>query len=233
MATARYYISQVRGTHKLLSADQTITDRLILSVLVTNRNFIVNQRLNERKLWQTDSLFTNLCLELVEAPLAECCNYTSPQTITKSKYKIPKINEGIFNYAIKGTYNVDGSKKLIEITPDRYINLLMIPNVKKNQTYWWILNDHIYTSSPDLEAIRLSAFFEDHYLPNEIMFPTCDCNLTKFDNVDVCANPLDREFKFAGYLAQPLIDMTSRYLLQTYHQLPKDKTDNQVDETSK
>lgn len=230
--TAREYVSQVRSSHKFLSADQSLTDRLILSILVKNRNFLANQRLNERKLWQTDSLFTNLCLELEQVPLAECCNYTSDIQITRTKYQLPKINEGIYNYAIKGIYNVETSKKFSEITPDRYINLLMLRTVK-NQTYAWIYNNYIYTTNPNLEAIKLTAFFENHDLPKELLFPQCGCQKIKYDNTEYCTNPLDREFKFAGYLSQPLIDMTSKYLLETYHNIPQDKNSNNLDETSK
>lgn len=232
MATARDHISTIRSTEKLLSSDQMITDRVILAVLVSRRNMLANQRLNERKLWQTDSLFTNLCMELVEVPLGECCNYISEQTISRTKYKIPKINEGIYNYAIKGVYNVDTSKKFTETTPDKYIELLRLLHRKK-ETYFWIVNDYIYTTNPSLQAIKLSAFFEEHIIPIELLFPECGCGLVKYENEDICKNPLDREFKFAGYLSQALEEASARYLLQTYFQLATDKTSNQLDETSK
>lgn len=230
--TARQYISLIRSTNKLLSADQSINDRTILSRLVIDRNTLANQRLNDRKLWQTDSLFTNLCIEMQPAPLAECCNFVSDITISRSKYKIPKINEGIYNYAIKGIYNAETSVKFKETTPDKYINILALP-IKKKEVYIWIVNGYIYATNQYLKAVKLSAFFEDHFLPNEILFPECECGLVKYDETDYCSNPLDREFKFAGYLSTPLIDMTSKYLLQTYFNLKSDVNSNNLDETSK
>lgn len=229
---ARELVSTIRSAHKLLSADQTINDRTILSIAVRNRNYLVNQKLGERKLWQTDGLFTNLCLEMIQVPLSECCNYTSDCMISRSKYELPKISEGLYNYAIQGIYNVDTSKKLAEITPDRYINILSLPQRRK-QTYVWIQNNFVYATNEDLEALRISAFFEDHEIPINLLYPDCNCGNKKYDNANLCSNPLDREFKIAGYLVQAVVDMTSRYLLQTYHNLAVDRTSNNLDETSK
>lgn len=230
--TARKLISLIRGAHKLLSSDQIINDRTVLSVAIPIRNTLVNQKLGERKLWQTDGVFTNLCMEMKEVPLAECCSYISEKTIARTIYKIPKITEGMYNYAIQGIYNVETSKKFTEITPNRYIDILSLPRRRK-ETYVWIKNGYIYATNSDLEAIAISAFFEDHDIPSEILFPKCNCGNIRYDNAELCQNPLDREFKIAGYLVQPLVEMVSKYLLATYHNLSIDKTDNENDETSK
>lgn len=230
--TARELVSSIRSTHKLLSADQSMNDRVILSIAVRNRNMLVNQKMGERKLWQTDGLFTTLCLEMEPVPLSECCDYISECTIARSKSKIPKIAEGIYNYAIQGIYNVETSKKFTEITPARYINVLGLPKVKK-ETYVWIFNDYVYATNSDLIAVKMSAFFEDHNIPKDILFPECGCGNIRYDNATVCMNPLDRDFKIPGYLIEPLVNATSKYLLQTYHNLAEDRTSNNNDETSK
>jgi len=232
MSTARDHISDVRSTHKLLSADSSINDRTILAALVRGRNQLINQRLNERKLWQTDSIFTTVCLEMQKVPLSECCNYISDEMIARSVLQLPKINEGVFNYAIKGVFNVETSKKFAEITPERYINILKLPK-KRQETYTWISNNYVYATNPFLEAVKIPACFADHILPTEILYPKCDCGNLKYNLEDVCKNPLDREFKFADYLVETLIEMTSKFLLATYFNLATDKTSNNLDETSK
>lgn len=230
--TARELISSVRSSHKLLSSDQSINDRVILSIAVRDRLTLVNQKLGERKLWQTDGLFTNLCLPMQEVPLSECCNYVSDCKIARSVQKIPRISEGIYNYALQGIYNIETSKKFTEVTPDRYINILSLPRLKK-QTYVWIKDEYIYATNPELQTVRISAFFEDHTLPITILYPECGCKDTKYDIGELCKNPLDREFKIPGYLLEPLVGMVSKYLLGTYHNLSIDRTDNESDETSK
>ena len=231
MATLRKLVSDVRAMHKLLSTDNLITDRVVASEIKNNTLLLVKRETNLRKLWATDTLFTTIpCLELVEVPISECCDYVDPCTVARTKFKLPRICEGNYQYIIQGVYSINAmsgqGKKLKETTINRYINLLKLPIIK-NEQYYWISNGYLYVNNPLLQAIRIAAFFEED-VPNEIMFAECCCS----DNInleDYCKNPLDKEYGCPGYLEKQVLELTSQKLLSTYFRLKTDQTQDGVD----
>jgi hypothetical protein len=232
MATLRKLVSDVRSAHKLLSTDSLITDRAIASEIRNNTNLLVKRETNLRKLWATDTLFTTIpCLEMVEVPISECCNYQDPCSVSRTKFKIPRISEGNYQYLIQGVYSINAmgglGKKFKEITINRYLNLLKLPIIKKEE-YYWIVNDYLYINNPLLEAIRISACFEED-VPNEIMYPESGCGNCQPPLEDLCKNPLDKDFSLPGYLEKQVLELTSQKLLSTYFKIKSDITSDGLD----
>lgn len=231
MATLRKLVSDVRGMHKLLSTDNLITDRVIASEIRNNTLLLVKRETNLRKLWATSTLFTTIpCLELIEVPISECCDYVDDCTVARSKYKLPRIAEGNYQYLIQGVYSINAmsgsGKKIKEITINRYINLLKLPIIKKEE-YYWIMNGYLYVSNPLLQAIRIAAMFEQD-VPNEVMYPDCDCG-NEVSLEDLCMNPLDKPFALPGYLEKQVLELTSQKLLSTYFSIKTDITEDGID----
>lgn len=232
MATGRYLVSSIRSTHKLLSTDNNITDRVILAEIRANSLLLIKRETNLRKLWATDTVFTTIpCLEMIEVPISECGSYVDDCMIARSKYKLPKMTEGNYQYVIQGVYSINAmsgkGKKLKEITVNRYMNLLKLPVIKKEE-YFWMSNDYLYVTNPFIQTIRLVALFEED-IPNEIMYPDCDCSNMNVSDDEWCKNPLDREFALPGYLTKQVLQLTSQALLSTYFQLPADVSQEGLD----
>jgi len=102
MSTLRKLVSDIRGMQKLLSTDSLITDRVIASEIRNDALLLIKRETNLRKLWATDTLFTTLpCLEMIEVPISECCDYVDPCTIARSRFKLPRIAEGNYQYIIQ------------------------------------------------------------------------------------------------------------------------------------
>lgn len=231
MATLRNLVSTTRSSHKLLSTDSMLTDRAIAAELKTSTFLLLKRETNLRKLWATDTIFTAIpCLELIEVSISECCDYVDPCTIARSKYKLPRISEGNYQYLIQGVYSINAmsgkGKKIKEITVNRYLNLLKLPIIK-NEIYYWIMNGYLYVTNPLLQAVRMSAMFEED-VPNEIMFGEECCGKTATDE-EWCKNPLDKEFALPGYLEKQVLELTSQRLLNTYFRLKTDMTVDGVD----
>lgn len=228
MITNREVVSRVRSTHRLLSADGSLNDRSILAELKSMASLLIKRELNLRKLVATNTIYTTIpCLEMTEVPISECCEYVDACTIARTKEKIPRIGESNYFYAIQGVFSIDQKIKLKEITPTRYINLLKLP-ARAPEVYYWVQNNYLYVTNPNLCKIKLVAFFEED-VPNEVMFPQ-DCECTAHVNVkELCVNPLDKEFKCPSYLIQNVVEMTSKTLLQTYFRLPEDRTSDNAD----
>lgn len=232
MSTLRKIVSDVRSMHKLLSSDSLITDRAIASEIKNNAQLLIKRETNLRKLWATSTLFTTIpCLEMVEVPISECCEYVDPCTVSRSKYKLPRVGEGNYQYLIQGVYSINAmsgsGKKIKEISINRYINLLKLPIIK-NEEYYWIVNDYLYVSNPLLQAVRIAAFFEQD-VPNEVMFPECGCGTPQTTDEEWCKNPLDKPYGLPGYLESQVLQLVSQKLLSTYFTLKTDLTDNQLD----
>lgn len=232
MATLRKLVSDVRSMHKLLSSDNLITDRVVASEIKVNNMLLVKRETNMRKLWATDTLFTTVpCLEMVEVSISECCGYVDPCTIARSKYKLPRISEGNYQYLIQGVYSINAmggkGKKMKEITVNRYLNLLKLPIIKKEE-YYWIMNGYLYVTNPLLQAVRISAFFEED-VSNDILYPGCDCGDNQPTDDDFCKNPLDKEYGIPGYLEKQVLELTSQKLLNTYFRIKTDLTSDEID----
>ena len=236
MATLRKVVSDVRSMHKLLSTDNLITDRAVASEIRNNTLLLVKRETNLRKLWATDTLFTTIpCLEMVEVPISECCEYVDPCSIGRSRFKLPRVAEGNYQYIIQGVYSINAlsgvGKKLKEITINRYVNLIKLPIIK-NDEYYWIQNGYLYINNPLLKAIRISALFDED-VPNDVMYPECGCGGREPSVEDICMNPLDKEYALPGYLQNQVLALTSQKLLATYFRINDDKTsDNKDDQVS-
>jgi hypothetical protein len=232
MATLRKLVSDVRSVHKILSTDSLITDRAIASEIRNNSLLLIKRETNLRKLWATDTLFTTIpCLEMIEVPISECCNYVDECSIARTKLKLPRISEGNYQYVIQGVYSINAlggqGKKLKEITVNRYINLLKLPIIKKEE-YFWISNGYLYVNNPLLKSIRFVAMFEED-VENEIMYPECGCGTPEYTLEEICKNPLDKEFPLPGYLEQQALQLTSQKLLSTYFNLKTDTSAEGID----
>jgi hypothetical protein len=168
---------------------------------------------------------------MVEVPISECCNYVDECTIARTKLKLPRISEGNYQYVIQGVYSINAmggqGKKLKEITVNRYINLLKLPIIKKEE-YFWISNGYLYVNNPLLKSIRFVALFEED-VKNDIMYPECGCGSPDYTNEQLCMNPLDKEFALPGYLEQQVLQLTSQKLLTTYFQIKTDVSQEGID----
>lgn len=232
MATLRKLVSDVRAMHKLLSTDSLITDRAIASEIKNNTLLLIKRETNLRKLWATSTLFTTIpCLELEEVPISECCEYVDPCTVARTKLKLPKIAEGNYQYLIQGVYSINAmsgkGKKLKEITINRYVNLLKLPIIKKEE-YYWIVDRYLYVNNPLLKAVRIAAYFEQD-VPNELLYPECCCGENLPPTEEWCKNPLDKEFGCPGYLEKQVLELTSQKMLNTYFRLKDDFSNNSID----
>jgi len=57
-------------------------------------------------------------------------------------------------------------RRFKEITINRYLNLLKLPIIKKEQYYWIANGGYLYVNNPSLQSVRIAAFFEED-IPND------------------------------------------------------------------
>ena len=214
----------------MISGDNSITDRVVLRELKSNASVFIKQQLDKRRLWATNSIFTTVnCLEMIEVPTSECCEYVSDTTWSRSKHRLPKIGDAAFGLIIQGVYSADGSVKIDETTLASYINYKKL-YPKKKKLFYLILDGYLYVTSPLVAVVKIVAYFEDD-LPRFILYPECPCSVPP---PDPCMNPLDYDFKCPGFLESPVVTQTIKMLMETYFRTQVDHTsDNKDDQTNK
>lgn len=212
--------------NKLYSQDQSLTDRAIASELKTTASLLIRRDLIARKLWNTQTIFTKIsCIQMCSVPLAECCDYKSNCTIRKSQCKIKGIADlGTFGLAVQGVFNIEGSKKYSEVSPTRYANLLKL-NTPGKQNYFWLMNDYLYVTDPNVEAVNLIAYFADDL---KLEGDNCQCEDAK---IEECINPLDQEFKCPDYLVENVKTIVNQKLAEIYKRSLPDNSSNELDES--
>jgi len=223
-------ISDIFSDNRLVNSDKLLTTRAVASELKAATLLVLKQQTDKRKLFASPNIFTHLsCIEMEPASLGECCEFTSPYLVAKSVKEIPSIAENIYGALIQKCGSVDTLYSFKETTARRFANTLQL-GLKKKEMFFWIFNKHIYVSNPDIEAINLSAYFEDD-VPNDLLCPKdCDCFTTE---CDPCINPLDLDCKIPGFLIFQVKDLVIKRLLQTYFNLPQDNSSNNEDEQAK
>lgn len=216
--TNREFVALVRSDLKLTSGDDLISDRAILAKGKNIASPLIKRETDRRKLFATDSLFTTIpCLEMIEVPIAECCSYRDDCKIARSKYKLPKVADGVWGYLVQGVYSIDGKYKFLEGTAQRFVDSRRIKWIKKND-FFWIQNDYIYVSNPNVEMIMGKFFFESDVNPEEY---SCDK-----EKAESCYNPMDAEFKCPSYIIATVVDILIKSYAQMYLNIQEDITDD-------
>lgn len=220
--------------NKLIFSDNLITDRVVLSEILSAANLIVGQALEKRKYWQSPSLFTPIqCLEMEPIPLNQCCEYTGEKIVAISKRALPKIGEGLFGLAIQGVFGADGSIKFKPTNPNRYSNLLKL-NIPGKDKYYWVRDDgRVVVTNEDTKLLNMYVYFTE-LVPNNLLYPGKDCDCLPKPTVEqLCRNPLDNDFHFIANRMFDLKQLVYKNLTAVYKQSAKDTTSNQLDESSK
>jgi len=222
MSTGRELVSEVRSLNKLINSDNNITDRLIYNILKDSATLLIKRETNLRRLWNSPIIFTPIpCLEMTPVPLSECCDYKNPCMVSRSVKKLPTISEGIFGLLVQSVFS-PGRRKFDYAPVDRFVNFLGL-KLKNTKKYYWVYNDYLYVSDPDIEYVDIIAYFDKDINPSDY----ASCNSAEDTS---CVNPLDRDFKIPSYLIKNLRDLVNDELNKTYFRHIVDPQTNAKDE---
>lgn len=189
-------------------SDSLISNRAILSLGKEIALKYIRQAINSRKLVGDPNIYTTIpCLELIEVPISECCSYISNCTVARSKYRLPKIAGSNYGLNIEGVRTMQNIK-MQPSTPSQYENIVKL-KLRNNNIYYWVFNDHLYVSSPDIALVSITALFE-----GEVEDYLLKCGDT--DEDDCPENPYDQDFKAPSYMLADIKKETESLLLATY-----------------
>lgn len=206
-----------------MSNDLIISDRLILKELLQVNVKLVSQQLSQRKGLGADNLYTLIkCMEMEKVPLYSCCNTESDCMVTRSVKELPTIVDTYYSLAIEYVQSVDRRIQFNKLdNPSRLVNLLKIYPGKPLGTYYWVQDKHIYTTSPDLELISISAFFKELVDPN--LFSCSD------DASSCPVNFLDLPFKTLPKLEEDITQIAANNIANSFLRLRQEKTSDNME----
>ena len=216
--TNRDIVSRIKSLLRFTSSDIMITDRLILNVAQTTNVKLTSQQLQKRSASNSPNIFTEIpCLEMEPVPLYSCCSTESNCMVAISKIELPTIVDLYQQVVVRGVFSIDGKVSFKEIqSPTRYDNILNIyPNKKDN--YYWIQNKRLYITDPNIEIVRLSAFFRD--IVDISKYSSC-----KEDSEDCPINPLDMEWKGLPKLEDDIVRLAAELIMSSFKQIPPENT---------
>lgn len=220
--TVREVVSQVRSAFKMVSADVVASNRYILSELKTVSMEIVVQELNKRKYWSSPNLFTVVdCIPMENVPLTECCSFSGECKVSRSIEKLPPVVECSYNNATQGVWTIDKKIRFDEMDVYRFANAKAL-NSKKDIKAFWLVNNYLYISKPDIETVSGAFYFVDFIDPRTIgcgTRPTCP------------VNPMDLEFKTLPGRIEDIVTITYKKILETYKGSKEDSTDDDKDDS--
>lgn len=227
MPTNREIVSKVKSELRLTSSDILITDRLVLSIVQAINIKLVIQQLQRRIGVNSPNLFTDIpCLKMTPVPLYTCCDTTSDCMVASSQMKLPALVEGYYGNVVRGVFSIDSKVKFTELpNPNNYVNLSKIyPKSKK--VYYWIQNGYLYISDPNIEVVKISAFFAD--IEDVCKFLECVECVDPKDFTYCPTNPLDLDFKSLPKLEDDIVRLAAAEVMDTFKRLrPEITSDNQ------
>lgn len=172
----------------------------------------MKREINSRRLLNSDNVFTPIeCLCLKKVNATEC-SLECDEPVRRSEEKLPKLQEGIYNYTIQGVYNLDNSEEIFPTTIREYINMSKL-RYKPNKKFYMIKNGYLYILDRYIENVNIYLY------SNELIYDRKSCD-----------SAYDHEFKFPEYLLDSLFQLVNKELSDTYKRSTKDITDNNLEE---
>lgn len=220
---ARKMVSAVRSSLNAVNTDIFLSDRYILTMLISINNKILERHIHKSAVVKSPSLFQTItCLEMEPTEAYKCGLTKSKCEVSVSKCELPKIAENDYGMLIDYIGTIDGKKKFERLGSFMELdNILTIFPNRKLKPYYIIENNKVYLTDPFIETIKVTAMFSDITTDFESL---ASCS----SETEQCPiNPLDRAFPTIPKLEADVITTTINTILQTKYQTHQDETTDQ------
>ncbi len=159
---------------------------------------------------------------MIKVDTVEACGIESDCVVMRSKYKLPKIVESSGGYLLRKVTSLDATSGTVVtlITDLSYGRKLKIGDKHAKSEVWaFMRNGYLYMPNVKWPAVLVEGIFED---PDEI-----DALNACGDDEPISCTPIyEQEFPIPNYLEKALKDLLNNSLLNYYHRLREDTSQN-------
>lgn len=210
------FVSRVSNQLRLITKDDYINDRFILSVGQTIARKFITQKIQRRSIDRDMSLYVEIgCIEFEPVNVFKCkyVEFKSCDKLSKSKKSISELGLIYTRYgsSIKEMYSIDRNSTVFsESTLYQYRVNSERQGSENDVNSFYILDGHIYVPR-EISALSALVLALDQY---EVDNFCCDCD-------ENCKSAWDHEFIAPDSMLEDIISYTVQNLLQT-KQIPED-----------
>lgn len=213
-------VSRIQNSLNTLDKDMFIPRRYILSVFKSKAEFFILQKMNEKKLFNSEDLFTWLeCVPMERVSKASCNipGIEQCETIMRSREKLPNILETDYGYAVLEATNIDYSKEFKLKTPTHLRRMSKGRYYSKFKgKYIYIIDGYLYAPDTDIKMFNLYVVSFDEKFD--------DCSSCK-DEKTKCESYWDKKLKVPKKLYEVIMQETLREISMRIG-IPKDENPN-------
>jgi hypothetical protein len=210
-------ISRVKNVLKEVNADSRLSNKQIVSSILTKSQLVIQRESDKLKLIKIQDIFQSLnCIEMQEvSTIDDCCGVDSVCTVMRSKYKIPEMYNDDYGIIIKRITTIDESQEINLSTPSNILRAKKDTNSKYDKTiYAFFRNNYLFITNRKYPVIKLEAFFKEDLAFNKIY--KCGTSVNK------CLRFLDTKWVVPEKLQEGIIGLVIQELASLYKKLPED-----------
>ena len=213
------FVSRVSSQLRMLSKDDYISDRYILSIGNTISTKFITQKIQRRSIDRDVSLYKEVsCIEFEPKNIFECkyAEFKSCKTLYKSKKTLKELGLIFTRYgsSIKELYSID---RLSTVFTESTLYQLRLDSLRKGSNSssdrFYILDDHIYITQGIEVLSGLILALDQYELDN---FSSCTEN---------CKSAWEYEFICPDSILEEVIGYTVQQA-STTKQIPEDSKPN-------
>lgn len=210
-------ISRVKNALKEANADSRLTNKHVVSQLLTKSELIIQRESDKLKLVRIENIFQSLnCIEMQEvSTIDDCCGIESVCTVMRSKHKLPEMYNDDYGSIFKNLTTIDESIELKVTTPQNILRIKKDTNSKYDKTiYAFFRNGYLFITNKKYPIIKLEAFFKE------------DLSFTKIykcgDTFNKCIRFMDTKWFIPDKLQDTVIGLVVQELAGLYKKIPED-----------
>ena len=217
MVTNKQAVARIKNKFNFVSKDAEKSDRFILFTAKNIAESYISKRLNDKKLFRQDNLYTEItCVEMesIESYKCEFVEFRSCDKIVKSKLKLPSLVYSKLGNTVKEVTSIDGKYLFKPSTISQYRRDSKRKQSKQSPKYFYVKDGYLYLPDSEVKTVNIYVLSLDLYESEEIS----SCK-------DGCKSAWDYEFIAPSDLLEQILRETAS-VIQPSATLPTDEAPN-------
>lgn len=217
MVTNKQAVARIKNQFNFVSKDTEKSDRFILFTAKNIAESYISKRLNDKRLFRQDNLYTEItCIEMEGINTYKCdlVEFRSCDKLVKSKLKLPSLVYSKLGNTVKEVTSIDGRYLFKPNTISQYRRDSKRRQPKNSPKYFYVKDGYLYIPESEIKTVNIYVLSLDLYDSEE----TSSCK-------NGCKSAWDYEFIAPSDLLEQILRETAS-IIQTSSQVPEDESPN-------